>query len=35
MEVAKQKGLAVVFDAQVAIYTANDITDDVVKRLNK
>ena len=35
VEVAKQKGLAVVFDAQIAIYTANDITDDVVKRLNK
>lgn len=34
-EVAKQRGLAVVFDAQVAIYTANDITDEVVKRLNK
>ena len=35
VEVAKQHSLAVVFDAQVAIYTANDITDDVVKRLNK
>lgn len=34
-DIAKQKGLAVVFDAQVAIYTANDITDDVVKKLNK
>lgn len=34
-DVAKQRGLAVVFDAQVAIYTTNDITDDVVKRLNK
>ncbi|MBV9850262.1 MAG: OmpH family outer membrane protein [Armatimonadetes bacterium] len=35
VEVAKARGLAVVFDSQVAIYTANDITDDVVKRLNK
>ena len=35
VEIAKQRELAVVFDSQVAIYTANDITDDVVKRLNK
>jgi Skp family chaperone for outer membrane proteins len=33
--VAKDKGLAVVFDSSVAVYTANDITDDVLKRLNK
>ncbi len=33
--VARQRGLAVVFDSQVAIYTANDITDDVLKTLNK
>jgi len=33
--VAKEKNLAVVFDANVAIYTSNDITDDVLKRLNK
>lgn len=32
--VAVQRGLAVVFDGQLAIYTANDITDDVLKRLN-
>lgn len=34
-DVAKQRGLSVVFDSSVAIYTTNDITDDVVKRLNK
>jgi Skp family chaperone for outer membrane proteins len=33
--VAKERGLAVVFDAQLALYTANDITDDVLARLNK
>ena len=33
--VAQQKGLAVVFTADVAVYTTNDITDDVVKRINK
>ena len=33
--VARQRGLAVVFDSQVALYTANDITDDVLKTLNK
>lgn len=33
--VAKDKGLSVVFDSSVAVYTANDITDDVLKRLNK
>ena len=33
--VAKTKGLAVVFDNKVALYTANDITADVVKQVNK
>jgi Skp family chaperone for outer membrane proteins len=33
--VAKDRGLAVVFDSSVAIYSTNDITDDVIKRLNK
>jgi len=33
--VAQQKGLSVVFTSDVAVYTANDITDDVVKRINK
>ena len=33
--VAKQQGLTVVFDSSVAIYTSNDITDEVVKRINK
>jgi Skp family chaperone for outer membrane proteins len=33
--VAQQRGLAVVFTSDVAVYTANDITDDVVKRVNK
>ena len=33
--VAKDKGLGVVFDAAVAVYTANDISDEVIKRLNK
>jgi Skp family chaperone for outer membrane proteins len=32
--VAKEKGLTVVFTSQVAIYSTNDITDDVLKRLN-
>jgi Skp family chaperone for outer membrane proteins len=32
--VAKQKGLSVVFDASVAIYTANDITQAVINKLN-
>ncbi len=35
MAVAKQQGLTVVFDSSVAIYTSNDITDEVVKRINK
>lgn len=33
--VAKEKNLSVVFESGVAVYTANDITDDVVKKLNK
>lgn len=33
--VAQQRGLAVVFTSDVAVYTANDITEDVVKRINK
>lgn len=33
--VAKDKGLTVVLDSQLAIYCANDITDEVLKRLNK
>jgi Skp family chaperone for outer membrane proteins len=33
--VAQQKGLSVVFDSGVAYYTANDITDEVAKRLSK
>lgn len=34
-KVAQEKGLAVVFDSKVAIYTANDITQDVIKAINK
>lgn len=34
-KVAADKGLAVVFDSAVAVYTANDITSDVVKQLNR
>ncbi|MCW3058585.1 MAG: hypothetical protein JWQ02_406 [Capsulimonas sp.] len=33
--VAKDKNLSVVFDSAVAVYTANDISDEVLKRLNK
>ncbi len=33
--VAQQRGLTVVFTADIAVYTTNDITDDVIKRLNK
>jgi Skp family chaperone for outer membrane proteins len=33
--VAQQRGLSVVFTSDIAVYTANDITDDVVKRINK
>lgn len=34
-KVAQDKNLAVVFDSQVALYTSNDITADVLKQLNK
>jgi Skp family chaperone for outer membrane proteins len=34
-KVAKTKGLTVVFDASVAVYTQNDITAEVIKTLNK
>ena len=34
-KIAQDKGLTVVFDNKVAIYTANDITADVVKAINK
>jgi Skp family chaperone for outer membrane proteins len=34
-KIAKDKGLTVVFDSQFALYTANDITPDVIKVLNK
>ncbi|MBC8101488.1 MAG: OmpH family outer membrane protein [Cytophagales bacterium] len=34
-KVAKEKNFTVVFDAQFALYTANDITADVIKQLNK
>ena len=34
-KIAKDKGLTVVFDSQFALYTANDITTDVIKQLNK
>jgi Skp family chaperone for outer membrane proteins len=34
-EVAKDRGLSIVFDSTLAIYCANDITDDVLKKLNK
>lgn len=33
-KVAKQKGLAMVFNGSVAVYTENDITEDVLKTLN-
>ena len=33
--VARERGLTVVFTSDVAVYTSNDITDDVVKRINK
>ncbi len=32
--VAQQRGLAAVFNSQYAVYTSNDITDEVLKRLN-
>jgi Skp family chaperone for outer membrane proteins len=34
-KVAQDKNVAVVFDAAVAVYTANDITGDVIKHLNR
>ena len=33
--IAKERGMSMVFTAQVAIYSSNDITEDVLKRLNK
>lgn len=33
-KLAKEQGLSVVFDSQVAYFTANDITADVVKEIN-
>jgi Skp family chaperone for outer membrane proteins len=33
--VAQQRGLSVVFTSDIAVYTANDITDEVIKRINK
>ncbi len=33
--VAQQRGLSVVFTSDIAVYTTNDITEDVVKRINK
>ncbi len=33
--VAKEKGLSMVFTSQIAIFSTNDITEDVLKRLNK
>ena len=32
---AQQRGLTVVFTSDIAVYTTNDITDDVIKRINK
>lgn len=34
-KIAQEKGLSVIFDSQVAIWTANDITQDVIKQINK
>ncbi|MDX1933591.1 MAG: OmpH family outer membrane protein [Capsulimonadales bacterium] len=34
-KIAQDKGLSAVFDSQVAIWTANDITQDVIKQINK
>lgn len=34
-QVAKDRGLMMVFDAQITVYSANDISDDVLARLNK
>ena len=33
--VAQQRGLSVVFTSDIAVYSTNDITDDVIKRINK
>ena len=33
-KIAQDKGLSVIFDSKVALYTSNDITADVVKQLN-
>jgi len=33
--VAQQRGLSVVFTSDIAVYTTNDITDEVIKRINK
>ena len=33
--IAQEKGLAVVFDSTQVLYASNDITSDVIKRLNK
>lgn len=33
--IAQEKGLAVVFDSTQVLFASNDITDDVIKRLNK
>jgi Skp family chaperone for outer membrane proteins len=32
---ARERGLTMVFTSDVAVFTTNDITDDVIKRLNK
>jgi Skp family chaperone for outer membrane proteins len=34
-KIAQDKGLSVVFDSAAAIWTANDITQDVIKQINK
>lgn len=34
-QVAKDRGLMMVFDAQITVYSANDISDEVLARLNK
>ena len=33
--VARERGLTVVFTSDIAVYTTNDITDEVIKRINK
>lgn len=33
-KIAQDKGLSVVFDSKIALYTANDITADVIKQIN-